>query len=92
MTLLGRQPAFWIGLIVTLVIGVISTLSTQGLISQALAGKVTDTVNALAQLVTLLAPVITGLLIKPTVTPIAAPVLAAGTVVNAATAAPTTVV
>ena len=79
MTIFGRQPAFWIGLIVTLVLGALSTLVGEGVISDALAGQITDGVNAIAQLAVLLAPLITGLLIRPTVTPVAAPSLPVGT-------------
>ena len=85
MKLLGREPAFWIGLIVTLILGVISTLSAEGVISLALAGKVTDTVTLLSQLLILLAPIVTGLLIRSQVTPIAAPALPSGTTVTVIT-------
>ena len=85
MKILGREPAFWIGLIVTLVIGVISTLSAEGVISQALAGKITDATNALSQILILLAPIVTGLLIRSQVTPIAAPALPSGTTVTVIT-------
>lgn len=82
----GRQPAFWIGLIVSLILGAVSTLTGQGLISDALQGRITDLVNATAQLAVLLAPLITGLLIKPVVTPVAAPALPEGTKVTVLTA------
>ena len=75
----GREPAFWIGLIVTIIIGVLTTLTGEGVISDALAGRVTDFVNAIAELAVLLAPLIAGLLIRQQVTPVAAPVLPAGT-------------
>ena len=81
----GRQPAFWIGLIVTLVVGALSTLTSQGLISEALAGKITDGVNAVAQIATILAPLIAGLLIHTQVTPVGAPTLPAGTAVTVTT-------
>ena len=75
----GRQPAFWIGLIVTLVLGAVQTIAGEGLISDVATSQVTNGVNAVAQLALLLAPLITGLLIKPTVTPVAAPSLKVGT-------------
>jgi len=81
----GRQPAFWIGLIVSLILGVVTTLSGNGLISDALNNQITDTVNAVAQAAVLLAPLITGLLIRPTVTPVAAPSLPVGTTVEVVT-------
>lgn len=85
MIIFGRQPAFWIGLAVSLVLGAVQTLAGNGLISDALQGRITDLVNATAQLLTLLAPLAAGLLIRPTVTPIAAPALPAGTEVTVIT-------
>lgn len=79
MTIFGRQPAFWVGFIVSCVIALLQVATGQGVISDALAGRITDAVNAIAQLITLLAPVIAGLLIRPNVTPVAAPQLPAGT-------------
>lgn len=81
----GREPAFWIGLIVSLVLGVVQTLTQNGLISDVLAGRVTDLVNAGAQLAVLLAPLIAGLLIRQQVTPTAAPALPQGTRVEVIT-------
>ena len=85
MTIFGREPAFWIGLAVTLILGVITTLTGNGLISDVAAGKAVDMVNAIAQLLTLLAPLIAGLIIRQGVTPVAAPQLEAGTVVTVIT-------
>lgn len=81
----GRQPAFWIGLIVTLILGAVQTLLGEGVISDVLAGQVTDAVNAVAGVLVLLAPLIAGLLIRPTVTPVTAPALPQGTVVEVIT-------
>ena len=66
----GREPAVWIGIIVSCILAVLSVLTGQGVISDALAGKITDGINAIAQLLVILAPVITGLLIRPQVTPV----------------------
>lgn len=82
MTIFGRQPAFWIGLLVTLILGALQTLAGEGLISDAATGQIRDGVNAVAQLLLLAAPLITGMLIKPTVTPVAAPKLKPGTEVQ----------
>jgi hypothetical protein len=81
----GRNPAAWIGIVVSCVLAVVSVLTGEGVISDALAGQVTDGVNALAQLLVLLAPLIAGLLIRPTVTPVADPKLPAGTTVTVQT-------
>ena len=83
--ILGREPAFWIGLVVTILVGIVNTLAGNGLISSVAAGKTADTLNLLGQLATILAPVIAGLLIRPVVTPTSAPVLPKGTVVTVVT-------
>lgn len=67
MTIFGREPAFWIGLIVALILGAVRTIAGEGLISDAAEGQVTNVVNALAQLAELAAPLIAGLLIRQTV-------------------------
>ena len=81
----GRQPAVWIGVIASCILAVVTTLLGQGIISDALAGRVTDLVNASAQILTILAPVIAGLVIRTQVTPVAAPVLPQGTKVTVVT-------
>lgn len=81
-SLWGRQPAAWIGLIVSLVVAVVGVLSGQGFINDVVAGKVTSATNALATIATIAAPLIAGILIKSQVTPTAAPVLDAGTPVT----------
>lgn len=82
MTIFGRNVAVWIGIIVSCVLAVVGVLTGQGVISDALAGRITDGVNALAQLAVLLAPAITGILIHPQVTPTSDPALPAGTTVT----------
>ena len=85
MTIFGRQPAFWIGLIVTLILGVVQTLTGNGLISEVAAGQTTDLVNSTAQLLVLMAPLIAGLLIRTQVTPVAFPKLEQGTQIEVIT-------
>jgi hypothetical protein len=82
VTIFGRQPAFWIGLIVTLILGAVRTIAGEGLISDAAQGQVENAVQAVAQLLELAAPLIAGLLIKQAVTPVVAPKLPAGTTVQ----------
>ena len=60
----ASEPARLIGLIVTLALGVLQTLNGEGIISDALAGQITDAINALAQILVLLSPLIAGLLIR----------------------------
>ena len=79
MTVFGREPSAWIGLAVALVVAVLGVLTGQGFISDAAAGKVTDAANAIAQLLTLIAPLAAGLLIRQQVTPLSQPSLPLGT-------------
>lgn len=65
----GREPARWIGLIVTLILGAVATLLGEGFISDAASGRITDFVDAIAQLALLFAPYITSELIRTQVTP-----------------------
>lgn len=60
----GREPAAWIGIAVSCILAVLSVLTGQGVISDALAGRITDGVNAVAQLLVLLAPLVTALVIR----------------------------
>lgn len=85
MTILGREPAVWVGIIVSCIFAVVGVLSGEGLINDALKGQITDGVNAVAQLLVLLAPVITGIVIRGQVTPTAAPALPQGTTVTVVT-------
>lgn len=65
----NNEPARWIGLVVALIIGAITTLNGQGFVSDALTGQVTDIVNAAAQLGLLLSPIIAAELIRTQVSP-----------------------
>lgn len=62
-----KEPALIVGTIVTIILAVISALSGNGFIGDALAGRLTDVVNAASQLILLLIPLITGALIRGTV-------------------------
>lgn len=64
---LNKEPAVIIGTVVAIVVGALATLSGNGFISDALAGKATDIVNSVAQLLVLLSPVIAGILTRPAV-------------------------
>ncbi len=66
---MNKEPALIIGTIVTIILGVVTTLDGNGFISDALAGHVTDAVNAIGQLLILLLPLITAALIRTQVTP-----------------------
>jgi hypothetical protein len=85
VSIFGREVSFWVGVVVALVLGVVQTLSGNGLISDALTGQITDGVDAISQAILLLVPVITGLIIRQGVTPVNAPALPQGTVVEVIT-------
>ncbi len=70
MTIFEREPARIIGLVVTIALGVVSTLYGEGIISDVQAGTVTDIVHGIAQLVLLLSPLIAGELIRGRVSPV----------------------
>ncbi len=78
----NREPAAIIGIVVSCVLAVVSVLSTNGVLSQAATGQITDATNALGQLLAIMAPIIASLLIRQQVTPTATPKLASGTVVE----------
>lgn len=71
----GREPVVWIGIITSVILAVVTTLLGQGVISDALAGKITDLVNAFAQLLVLVAPILAAIAARPLVTPLADPKL-----------------
>ena len=66
---MSKEPALIIGTIVTIIVATLATLSGNGFISLALAGKLTDLVNGGAQLFILLIPLITAAIIRTKVSP-----------------------
>jgi hypothetical protein len=86
----GREPAFWIGLIVSIVLAVVRVVAGEDLISPDQADAAANATQKVADVVLLIAPLIAGLLIRQTVTPVAAPSLPAGTdvTVTSTTGAP----
>ncbi len=86
MKLFGREPVAWVAVIVAVAIAVIQTLTGQGVLSDAVAGKAIDATNAVAQIATILVPIIVGALAtRQAVTPLSAPALPAGSAVTAYT-------
>jgi hypothetical protein len=79
MSIFGREVALWIGTIVSLVFAVVGVLTNDGVISDAIGGRITDITTSLAELLTLLAPLIAGVIIRQGVTPISQPKLPVGT-------------
>lgn len=80
MTIFGREPVAWIGVIVALAITIIQTLLGQGVIDDAIAGRAVDATNALAQLASIFIPIILGILAtRPATTPLVSPAVPSGT-------------
>lgn len=79
MQIFGREPVRWVGIIVALIAAIVSTLLGQGVISDTLAGKITDITKAGEGLLVLLLPIITAEFARPHTTPLAAPQLPVGT-------------
>lgn len=75
----SREPARWIGLIVTLIVAILRVLVGDELISQDKADAISNAVSKIADVVILFAPMIAGEFIRPQVTPTAAPKLPVGT-------------
>lgn len=71
----GREPAVWLGLIGSILIGILHQLVGAGLIS-ADASQTTE------NLITTLIPFVVTIILRQLVTPVAAPTLPAGTTVK----------
>ena len=83
MTIFGREPVTWVGIIAAVAIAVIQTLNGQGVISDVLEGRAIDATNGIASVVVILLPLVLNVLAaRPAVTPVAAPSLPAGTQVT----------
>ena len=83
MTIFGKEPVAWVGVIAAVAIAVIQTLNGQGIISDVLEGRAIDATNGIASVVVILLPLVLNVLAaRPAVTPVAAPSLPAGTQVT----------
>lgn len=88
MTIFGRQPVAWVAVLVAVAIAIIQTLTGQGVLGEAAAGKAIDIVNALGQVLTFVIPLVIGAIVAhQAVTPTAAPALPQGTTVKVLTPA-----
>lgn len=59
-----KEPVLIISTVVTVIIGAIATISGNGFISDVAAGKATDVVKSLGDLLVLLAPIIAGIIAR----------------------------
>jgi hypothetical protein len=85
VTIFGRQPVAWVGIIAAFVIAIIQTANGQGLISDAIAGRAIDLTNSLVPVLLTLVPLAMSVFLHPAVTPVAAPALPSGTTVTVIT-------
>lgn len=70
MTIFGREPVAIVGIATSVILAVVSALSGQGVISDVAAGKVTDVVTAIGQLIIIALPAILNIVVaRPRVTP-----------------------
>jgi len=59
-----KEANLIIGTVVTIIVAAIATFTGNGFISDAVAGKATDIVNAVAQLLLLISPIIATVLAR----------------------------
>lgn len=81
MKIFGREPVAWVGIIVAVILAVVQTLLGEGVISDALSGRITDIVQSLSGSVIVLIPIVTTLLARRGSTSAAQPKLEVGTAV-----------
>lgn len=84
-TFFGREPARWVGLILTLLVAVLRVLVGDQLISQDQADAVANAAQKVADVVLLLLPLIATEGARRFVTPTAAPAIPEGTRVTVIT-------
>jgi hypothetical protein len=78
-SILGREPVRWVGIIVAVVAAVVGALLGEGVISDVLAGQITDLTANLAGVLILLLPIITTEIARRGATSVAQPSLPIGT-------------
>lgn len=74
--LFGRQPILWVGIVASLVVTVVTQLSGPGIIDT------THPAQTAINVITILGPIISAFIGRYFVTPVASPVLSAGTAVT----------
>lgn len=79
MRIFGREPALWVGTIISLVLAVVSVLVGDGIITDAFAGRITDGAEAFGQIAYLLLPILTAIIARQGTTSAAQPKLPVGT-------------
>lgn len=79
MRIFGREPALWVGTIISLILAAVSVLLGDGIITDAFAGQITDGAEAFGQIAYLLLPMLTALIARHGTTSYAEPKLPIGT-------------
>lgn len=79
MKIFGREPVRWVGIIVTVIGAIVATLLGQGVISDALAGRITDLTDNLSGIAVFLLPLITAEIARRGATSVVQPKLEVGT-------------
>lgn len=79
MRIFGREPALWVGTIISIILAIVSVLVGDGIITDAFAGQITDGAEAFGQIAYLLLPMLTALVARQGTTSYAQPKLELGT-------------
>lgn len=79
MSIFGREPVAWVGVIVAVILAIVQALLGEGVISDVAAGTVTDLTQSLASSAIILIPLITALIARQGATSAAQPKLPVGT-------------
>lgn len=83
--LVRTEPVRLVGIIATCILAVLSVLTGEGVISDALAGQITDGVEAVKELALILVPIIVTEIARKRSTSFAAPRVKEGTTVTVIT-------
>ena len=78
-TIFGREPVRWVGIIVAVVAAIVGALLGEGVISDVVAGRITDLTDKLSGLLILVLPIITAEIARRGATSVAQPSLPLGT-------------
>lgn len=78
-SIFGREPVRWVGIIVAVIAAVVGALLGEGVISDAVAGRITDLTANLSGILILLLPIITAEIARRGATSVAQPALPVGT-------------
>lgn len=78
----AHEPVRVVGVALALILAIVSTLQGEGVISDFLAGQITDVAKSLAGFLVLILPILGAEVARANVTPTSAPSLPGGTIVD----------